>query len=168
MIKITQAVTDSQIQQVRDLKRDYHAYQRQTYSDQLDLLEKYFDAHAFEEDLASLPGQFGPPSGRLLIASDEDAPAGTVGLRKFANQICEMKSMFVRPEHMGKGIGRALAEALIEEARTIGYTKMRLDTGPKQLAAQSLYRSLGFREIEPYYNLPQELAELGLFMELDL
>ena len=168
MIEITQAVTDIQLEQVRNLKRAYLAWQRQTYNDRLDLVEKYFDPNAFETELASLPGKFAPPAGRLLLANYEGSPAGTVALRDLGNQICEMKSMFVESQHLGKGIGRALAEAILREARIIGYTKMRLDTGPRQIAAQTLYRSLGFREIEPYYELPQELTEIGIFMELAL
>ena len=167
-ITITQADTDTQLQQVRDLKRAYLAWQKQTYHERLDLLEKYFDPKAFEAELAALPGKFAPPSGRLLLAYYDEAPAGTVGLRDFDDQICEMKSMFVESQFHGKGIGRALAEALIEQARTIRYTKMRLDTGPRQTAAQTLYRSLGFQKIERYYELPLELAENMLFMELIL
>jgi len=168
MITITQANTDIQLQQVRDLKRAFLAWQKQTYYDRLDLVEKYFDPKAFEIELASLPGKFAPPSGRLLLAYYGGIPTGTVALRDLGNQICEMKSMFVESQYLGKGIGRVLAEAIIKEARIIGYTKMRLDTGPRQIAAQTLYRSLGFREIKPYYDLPQELAEKGIFMELDL
>lgn len=168
MITISQAISDLNLQQVRQLRRDYLAWQKQTYVDVLDLLEKYFDPQAFEEELASLPGKFAPPAGRLLIAHDDGVAAGTVALRPFSDQICEMKSMFVVPQSIGKGIGRKLAESLISEARGIGYTKMRLDTGPRQIAAQTLYRSLGFKKIAPYYNLPKDLAEKGLFMELDL
>ena len=168
MIEITQANTGVQLEQVRNLKRAYLAWQRQTYNDRLDLVEKYFDPNAFENELASLPGKFAPPSGRLSLAHYDGRPAGTVALRDLGNQICEMKSMFVESQHLGKGIGRALAEAVLQEARTIGYIKMRLDTGPRQIAAQTLYRSLGFREIKPYYELPQELAEIGIFMELTL
>ena len=168
MIEITQANTDIQLEQVRNLKRAYQAWQKQTYNDRLDLVEKYFDPTAFEAELASLPGKFAPPSGRLLLAHYDGIPAGTVALRDIGKQICEMKSMFVESQYLGKGIGRALTEAIIQEARIIGYTKMRLDTGPRQVAAQTLYRSLGFREIKPYYELPQELAENVLFMELTL
>ena len=168
MIEITQANTHIQLEQVRDLKRAYLDWQRQVYNDRLDLVEKYFDPKAFETELASLPGKFAPPSGRLLLAHYDGIPAGTVALRDLDNQICEMKSMFVESQHLGKGIGRALAEAIIQEARIIGYTKMRLDTGPRQIAAQTLYRSLDFLEIEPYYELPHELAEKMLFMELTL
>jgi len=102
------------------------------------------------------------------VAYYDDVPAGTVALRDLGDQICEMKAMFVEPQYHGKGIGRALAEALIEQARMIGYTKMRLDTGPRQIAAQTLYRSLGFQNIEPYYELPDELVAIASFMELTL
>jgi GNAT superfamily N-acetyltransferase len=168
MIEITQANAEIQIEQVRNLKRAYLAWQRQTHNDRLDLVEKYFDPKAFETELASLPGKFAPPAGRLLLAHYDGIPVGTVALRDLGNQICEMKSMFVESQHLGKGIGRALAEAVVQEARSIGYTMMRLDTGPRQIAAQTLYRSLGFREIKPYYELPQELTEIIIFMELAL
>jgi putative acetyltransferase len=166
MVTIIQANTDSQLQQVRDLKRAYLDWQKQTYHERLDLLEKYFDPKAFEAELASLPGKFAPPSGRLLLAYYDGVPAGTAALRDLGNQICEMKSMFVETRFHGKGIGRALAEALIEQARMIGYTRMRLDTGPRQIASQMLYRNLGFQEIAPYYESPPELAAHALFMEL--
>ena len=168
MIEITQANTNIQLEQIRNLKRAFLAWQKQTYNDRLELVEKYFDPKEFETELASLPGKFAPPLGRLLLAYYDSIPAGTVALRDLGNQICEMKSMFVESQHLGKGIGRALAEAIVQEARIIGYTQMRLDTGPRQIAAQTLYRSLGFREIKPYYELPQELAEKVLFMELTL
>ena len=168
MITITQADTDTKLQQVRDLRRAYLAWQKQTYHEGLDLLEKYFDPKAFEAELAALPGKFAPPSGRLLLAYQDNIPAGIVALRDLGNQTCEMKSMYVESQYHGKGIGRALAEALIEQARKIGYTKMRLDTGPRQTPAQTLYRSLGFQNIEPYYELPHELVVNMLFMELIL
>jgi GNAT superfamily N-acetyltransferase len=166
MIAITQANTNLQLEQVRNLRRAFLAWQKQTYHDRLDLVAKYFDPQAFENELASLPGKFSPPSGRLLLAFYDGLPAGTVALRSIDNQICEIKSMFVASQYLGKGIGRALAEAILQEARIIGYEKMRLDTGPRQIAAQTLYQSLGFQEIKPYYELPQELAEKMLFMDL--
>ncbi len=168
MITITQADTEKKLEQVRELKRSYLAWQRQTYQDGLELLEKYFDPKAFENELAALPGEFVPPSGRLLLASHDDIPAGTAALRDLGNQTCELKGMFVEPQFQGQGIGRALAETLIEQARMIGFAKMRLDTGPRQIAAQKLYHSLGFQDIEPYYALPDELAVHMSFMELIL
>jgi len=168
MITITQADTDTKLQQVRDLRRAYLTWQRQTHNDVLDLLEKYFDPQAFEAELASLPGAFASPSRRLLLAYHEHIPAGTVVLRSLGDQICEMKAIFVEPQYHGKGIGRALAEALIEQARLIGYIKMRLDTGYRLVAAHTLYHSLGFQDIKPYYELPKELSEDMFFMELTL
>ena len=113
-----------------------------------------------------MPGAYAPPEGRLLLAVHEGNLAGCVSLRKIGEGVCEMKRLFVRPDSRGKRIGRALAEKIIDEARSIGYSQMRLDTLPTQMEqAIHMYRSLGFHEIEAYYHNPVEGA---LFMELDL
>lgn len=120
----------------------------------------------FDKELAELPGAYAPPGGRLLLALCEKNLAGCAGLREIGDRVCEMKRLYVRPEFRGRQIGRLLTESLIREAREIGYEKMRLDTLPAQMEdAIKLYRSLGFREIEPYYHNPVEGA---LFMELNL
>ena len=117
----------------------------------------------FEQELAGLPGRYAPPSGRLLLARSGGAFIGVVALRQIGEGLCEMKRLFVRPAFRGKGIGRALARAIIEEGRRIGYKRMRLDTVLEP--AKSLYRSLGFREIPPYQHVPVEGV---VFMELEL
>lgn len=99
----------------------------------------------FEEEVASLPGDYAPPRGRLLLAND-----GCVALRPFDGDICEMKRLYVRPAARGTGLGRALVERVIDEARTIGYRAMRLDTLPSMTLAAVMYRQFGFREIAPY------------------
>jgi len=120
----------------------------------------------FDKELAGLPGDYAPPNGRLLFAFDKEQLAGCVALRKIGEGVCEMKRLFVRPEFRGRGVGRKLTEAIIEEARRIGYQRMRLDTlPPKMNVAVGVYRSLGFKEIEAYYNNPVEGAT---FMELVL
>ena len=118
----------------------------------------------FEKELASLPGDYAPPGGRLLLAEYEGQVAACVALHKLEHDICEMKRLYLRPQFRGKGLGRALAGRIIAEARAIGYQRMRLDTvEPVMKDAVAMYRRLGFREIPPYCNNPIAGA---LYMEL--
>ena len=117
----------------------------------------------FDAELATLPGRYAPPGGRILAARYDDVFVGCVALRQIGESICEMKRLFVQPALRGKGIGKALAQAVVEEARRIGYKRMRLDTAFEP--ALSLYLSLGFKEIPPYQHVPIEGV---IFMELDL
>jgi carbonic anhydrase len=120
----------------------------------------------FEREVAELPGCYAPPGGRLLIARVGGEVVGCVGLRPLEIGVCEMKRLWVEPGFAGHGIGRALAEAIIDAARQIGYQRMRLDTIPARMpAAQHLYSALGFREIPAYYHNP--LAGV-LMLELKL
>ena len=120
----------------------------------------------FDKELAELPGEYVPPTGRLFLAIEEDNAAGCVALRKIGDGICEMKRLYVRPEFRGTGLGRTLTETIIQAAREIGYGRMRLDTLPGKMdRAIAMYRSLGFKDIEPYYDNPVEGAA---FMELEL
>ena len=119
---------------------------------------------SFDEELKSLPGAYGPPSGRLLLARSSGHSAGCVALRKLEAGICEIKRLYVRPADRGSGLGRMLVERVIAEARTIGYERMRLDTVESAMKdAIALYRRIGFREIAPYSVIPIEDA---LWMEL--
>lgn len=111
----------------------------------------------FDEEVAALPDGYDV----LLVAGDQ----GCVGVRPFGDGVCEMKRLYVRPSARGTGLGRALALAAIERARSLGYRAIRLDTMPTMDEAHSLYVSLGFVEIPPYRHNP---VAGTTFMELDL
>ena len=119
----------------------------------------------FDEEMASLPGAYAPPNGRLFFAENDGQPAGCVGIRPFSEGVCEMKRLYVNPEQRGHGIGRELALAAIMAARELGYRKILLDTLPAMRLAVKLYRELGFQETPAYYPTP---IEGTIFLALDL
>ena len=108
----------------------------------------------FDAEVASLPGDYAPPSGRLYLALSAGRPAGCVALRPLFQRDAEMKRLYVRPAHRGSGLGRLLATRIIEEARVLGYDHVKLDTLPQMRAAQGLYGDLGFRDTAAYNDNP--------------
>lgn len=108
----------------------------------------------FEMELATLPGDYAPPRGELLLAYADAVPAGCVAMRPLSVSCCEMKRLWVRPSFRGAGLGTLLAQAIQERARAAGYASIRLDTLGQMAGAQALYRKLGFRKIAAYYPNP--------------
>lgn len=108
----------------------------------------------FDRELAGLPGAYARPHGRLLIARVVGEPAGCVALRPLGSRDAEMKRLYVRPDMRGMGLGRVLAECVIDEARALGYLQLKLDTLPEMAEAQGLYRELGFVDAAPYNDNP--------------
>lgn len=119
----------------------------------------------FGEEMASLPGAYAAPEGRLYFAMVDGTPAGCVGLRRFSEGICEMKRLYVEPAQRGLGVGRLLVLAAIRAAKELGYRRMILDTLPAMRMAVKLYRELGFTETPAYYPTP---IEGTIFLSLDL
>jgi ribosomal protein S18 acetylase RimI-like enzyme len=119
----------------------------------------------FDLELDALPGAYAPPDGCILIALYDSEPAGCVALRRIEGDISEMKRLYVRAAFRGKGIGRALASAVVEEARKRGYRLMRLDTLPIMGKAIAIYESLGFEDIPPY---TKDQVPEARYMELRL
>jgi ribosomal protein S18 acetylase RimI-like enzyme len=106
------------------------------------------------EELAGLDRVYAPPHGRLVIAWGGNEAVGCVGLKPIDGATCEMKRMYVKPGYRGQGVGLGLAKRIMVEGKKLHYTTMRLDTLVSLQAAVGLYRRLGFREIEPYYDNP--------------
>jgi ribosomal protein S18 acetylase RimI-like enzyme len=122
----------------------------------------------FDGELAALPGGYASPQGCLLLAETGGTLFGCAALRPLATDAgatAEVKRLYVRPSARGSGAGRTLAVAVIERARAIGYTALKLDTLATMDAARALYRSLGFRECAPYYANPLPGV---MYMTLDL
>ena len=154
-ILLKQAKSEEDIQLARRLFKEYEA-----------AIGVSLCFQNFDQEVAGLPGNYAPPSGRLFLAYLGAQPAGCIALRKQTDSICEMKRLFLRPEARGKHVGRKLVETIIDEARAIGYKRMRLDTMIGRMdAAIALYRTVGFEEIPPYYETP---IGSTLFLELKL
>ena len=158
MLTITQAETDEQITQAKTLFREYEAW-----------LGMDLCFQGFEAELASLPGDYAEPRGTLLLAWIDGELAGCCALRPiddvdYANA-AEMKRLYVRKAFRGFGLGRRLAEAVLEAAVRMGYDSVLLDTLDDMEAARALYEDLGFEEIPPYYHNPLPGAH---YLKVDL
>lgn len=137
--QITSESSEDLLSQVRDIFLEYQS-----------AIKTDLCFQNFEEELSSLPGKYSPPQGRLYLAFMDNKLVGCVGLRFFKENQCEMKRLYVRPEFRGQNLGRILAEKIIKDAQKIGYKQMLLDTLTTMTSAIKLYRSLGFKDYQPY------------------
>ncbi len=153
-VRIVDAEEATSLANARQLLSEYAAW--------LDIDLEY---QCFEHELATLPGDYAPPRGALLLGYVDEEVAGCVALRALAPRVCEMKRLWVRERFRGAGVGKALARAVLDRAGRLGYEQMRLDTLPRMENALGLYRALGFREIPPYYASP---VPGTLYLEVDL
>ncbi len=160
MIEIILAETDEDIEIVKELLEEYVA---SWFKEDGPVHIEEVEAHKCQ--MKNLCEYFGPPDGCLLVAKDKKGSAGCVALRKLSDGTCEMKRLYVKPEFRGLKIGKKLAERVIEQARKIGYERMRIHTISVMKEANGLYESLGFAEIESYEDSPRDDA---VFMELKL
>ena len=143
MLSITEALSADEIATVRTLLREYQ-----------ERLGIDLCFQGFEAEVEGLPGAYAPPDGRLLLALHDGAPVGCVALQRRSPSRGEMKRLYVRPAARGLGVGRALVSRVLEDARTIGYEEIVLDTLPVMFEAQRLYEQFGFRDIAPYRSNP--------------
>ena len=127
--------------------------------------QQYLQIQNYDTEIAHLEQKYGPPAGRLYLALSDGAVAGCIALRKLDDMRCEMKRLYVRPEYQGHGIGRVLTEKILEDARSIGYGQILLDTFPFLDHAISMYHHMGFRQIPRYNDSPMEST---IFMALEL
>lgn len=143
MLRIIQATTPAQYETGAELFKEYAAS-----------LDFTLCFQSFDDELKILPQMYGPPTGALLLVETVGQCIGAVGLRRIENDLtCEVKRMYIRPGHQGKGIGKALMEKVLETARVLNYELIKLDTLSKMPAAVGLYKSFGFVETRPYnYN----------------
>jgi GNAT superfamily N-acetyltransferase len=167
MVKIHQAESDQDWVFVRELFLEYLRWANYRLNKEYGI---DFDIESMvERDMEKLD-IFSPPYGRLLLAVEGTEAAGIACMRRIRAEIGEIKRMYVRPEFRGRGIGRVLLEALVADAREIGYPSIWLDSTRFMTAAHSLYRSVGFQEIEPYpeSEIPAEYHQHWVFMEKKL
>lgn len=153
---------------IAELMRAFIRWHYERHASDRAMIDGYFDEGAYEAELRSLPGDYSPPDGALLVANIDGEVVGCVALKRLDLTRCEMKRLFVDTAAHGTGAGKALAQAIVDRGKSLGYSKMMLDTGPRQVEAQTLYRKLGFRAAEPYYEMSPELRDWLVFMELDL
>ena len=165
MLAIAQVTTPAEVDAVRSLIREFTAWAFALDGSAADEAPTF---QGLDEELATLPGIFAPPAGRLLLATLDGEPAGCVALKPHDPMTSELKRMYVRPAFRGRDIGSQLVAALIGEARSTGYHRVILDSHISMTGAHAIYRAAGFRSVTAPVDFPKALVPLVVFMELAL
>jgi putative acetyltransferase len=166
---VRDAESAEDLDEVRRLFRAFVVWHHDRQGHNAGLVTSYFDEAEWQAELDGLPGEYAATvDGALLLARDDDTALGCVALRRLGADSCEMKRMFVDDAGRGRGVGRALGEAVLQRARELGYAAMYLDTSIEQHEAIGLYRSFGFEACEPYHEVPEEMRDWLVFFSLHL
>lgn len=170
MVEIVPAQTGEALEALVALSHEYVTWmlaEIQVQYPQLDIRE-FTTEHAYDDLRKKFPGEHVPPDGCLLVAMQNGEACGCIGLGRLTENVGEVRTLFVRPTSRGAGAGKALVEAVLAQARQLGYHAVRLDTLAFMESAQTLYRSFGFYNIPPYLDLSDSLKPYIRFFELDL
>lgn len=165
---IHQAASPLEIAAFGGLISEYVAWCRERYKNDPWLVEMAFSHQGLDAELLKLTDLYAPPNGRMLIAEDAYEILGGVAYKRVDAKTCEMKRLFVRTTANGRGLGRKLCETLMQTAARDRFTTMRLDTSRDMVEAIGLYRSFGFRDVEPFVEYPERMRPMMLFMARDL
>jgi GNAT superfamily N-acetyltransferase len=164
VVAIAHAAHGDDLAAVRELWREYIAWV-DSFANDRDAAPTF---HAFDQELAGLPGLYDVPRGRLLLARLDGAPAGTVAMKPHSEGTCELKRLYVRPGARGHDLGRVLVERVMADARAGSYRRMVLDSHISMTRAHALYEAAGFRRVPAPADFPVALAPIAVFMECDL
>ncbi|MEM6281043.1 MAG: GNAT family N-acetyltransferase [Chloroflexota bacterium] len=169
MLQIISA-QDSKLPEFLSLANDYVSWMLSEIPEHFPELDvdTFAAEHSYDDLSKKFPGDHVTPHGCLLVAMVDERAAGCIALGKLDDSICEVRTLYVRPEFRGVGAGRALVDAVFKKAREYGYQMARLDTLEFMIGAQKLYESYGFYRIDPYLPLPDHLKPYIRFYEMRL
>jgi len=167
-IAIGEAKSSAQFSQFAELIAEYLVWLQNRYQDQAWMIDQVSAEQSLNEELRYLALKYSMPLGRAFLVEVEGALAGAGAWRRQTDDICEMKRVFIRDAFKGLGAGRQLCQAIMQSARSHGYSLMRLDTGKRMTEAQDLYRKLGFRSCAPYLDYPAHIQANMEFMQATL
>ena len=164
MLTIAQANSEAEIAAIRELMREYA-----TWAFSIVPGSEETPAWAgFNAELATLPGAYAPPAGRLLLAMQDGQPAGCICLKGHDDTTSELKRLYVRPTFRGQNIGQQLVKMLVEEARQSNYQRIVLDSHISMKKAHAIYLEVGFRQVSAPDDFPEDIKPVVVFMECDL